>query len=175
MSLMRIVLDSPLSADGLKSVCDLSPGQLPALNNLEKYLGGVSGGNYMANLIVLQGAVKATGSITSTGTSANNETMTICGQTLTAKTSGAVAADGEFNISATVGTQAASIALAINSMPELVGICSAEALAGVVTVSAAVPGLIGNGLVMVDVNLGNVTVAGFSGGSDGTSYTLDLD
>lgn len=164
-----------LSADGFKSVCDLAPGQIPAMNNLANFVSGVAGGAYMASSVVKVGAVAATGSITSTGTATDAQTMTICGQTLTAKTSGAVPADGEFNVSATVGTQAANIAAAINAVPELVGVCSATALAGVVTVTAAVPGLIGNGLVMVDVDLGNVTVAGFANGSDGTSYTLDLD
>lgn len=109
--------------------------------------------------------VAATATITSTGSAANNETMKLCNQTLTAKTSGAVAASGEFNISGTVGTQAASIALAINSVPALAGVVTAEAVAGVVTVTAVVPGVAGNGLECADVDLANVAVAGFSGGS----------
>lgn len=175
MSLQRIVIDTGnLTAAGFKSVCDLSPGELDAAVNLQNYIGALCGGLQAASLSIKVGAVKATGTITSTGTAANNETMTICGQTLTAKTSGAVPASGEFNISGTVATQATNIAAAINAVPALVGVCSAVSLLGVVTVTAAVPGLIGNGLVMVDVNLANVAVSGFANGSDGTSYTLAL-
>ena len=62
------------------------------------------------------GPVAATATITSTGTATAAETMSIANQTLTAETSGAVPALGQFNISGTVGVQAASIALAINSV-----------------------------------------------------------
>ena len=174
MSLMRIVLDSPLSAVGLKSVCDLAPGQLPALNNLLDYLGGVAGGNYMANLSILQGAVKASGTVTfaSTGPT-NGQTCTLFGVTFTAVTSGATG--NQFNISATPATVAANIASAINAAASLAGIVTATSLLGVVTVRAVVPGKIGNGLVMANVNLSNTTISSLANGSDGTAYTLDLD
>lgn len=175
MSLQRIVIDTgSLTADGFKSVCDLAPGQLPALQNLANYLQSLPD-QQSASLSIKVGAVQASGSITSTGTAANNETMKVANQTLTAKTSGAVPADGEFNVSAVVATQAANIAAAINAMPELVGIVTAEANLGVVTVTAVVPGLVGNGIELADVNLGNVTVTGMADGSDGTAYTLDLN
>lgn len=174
MSLQRIVIDTDLSAAQFKSQCDLAPGQLPALQNLSNYLEALSGGNQMANLSIKVGAVQATGSITSTGAATAAQTMKIANQTLTAKASGAVPADGEFDVSGTVATQAANIALAINSMPELVGIVTASASLGVVTVTAVVPGLIGNGIELVDVDLANVTVTGMAGGSDGTAYDLDF-
>lgn len=175
MSLQRIVIDTDLSVDQFKSQCDLAPGQLPALQNLSNYLEALSGGNQMATLAVKVGAVQATGSITSTGAATAAQTMKIANQTLTAKASGAVPADGEFDVSGTVATQAANIALAINSMPELVGIVTAEANAGVVTVTAVCPGLIGNGIELADVDLANVTVTGMADGSDGTAYDLDFE
>lgn len=175
MSLQRLIINTgSLTADGFKSVCDLSPGQLPALQNLENYLGALSGGNQMALLSINVGAVQATASITSTGTATAAQTMKLCNQTLTAKASGAVPADGEFNVSATIGTQATNIAAAINAMPELSGIVTASASLGVVTVTAVVPGVLGNGLECADVDLGNVSVVGFADGSDGTAYSLDL-
>jgi hypothetical protein len=128
----------------------------------------------MALMEVNVGIVQATGSITSTGTASNGQTMKLANQTLTAVTSNADPEAGEFNISATVANQAASIALAINSMPELAGIVTAEANAGVVTVTAVLPGLMGNGIECADVNLANVTVAGMSGGTNGTEHSLDL-
>jgi hypothetical protein len=92
-------------------------------------------------------------------------------QTLTAKTSGAVAANGEFNISGTVGTQAANIAAAINAVAALSGVVTATASLGVVTVSAVAPGIVGNGL-QISENLTNVSVAAFAGGVNATVVTL---
>jgi len=172
MSLQVLTIDTLQTANSFKSECDLAPLGLPALNNLINYLCGVSGGNKPAKLTINVGAVKASGLITSTGIAVNNQTMTCAGQTITAKTSGAVAADGEFDISATVATQAANIAAAINAVAVLQGVVSAVAVLGVVTVSAVVPGLIGNGLVMVDVDLANVTVSDITGGLNGTEYTI---
>lgn len=175
MALVRLVLNSQGTADDFKSQSPLAVLGRDAINNFIAYIAGVNGGSMPgADFDFNVGAVQATATITSTGTAANDETMTLAGQTITAKTSGAVAADGEFNISGTVGTQAANIAAAINAMPALVGIVSAVANAGVVTVTAAVPGLIGNGLQIADVDLANVAVSAFSGGLDGTAYSIDL-
>ena len=174
MSLQRIIIDTgSATANDFKSKCDLAPLGLPGLQSLENFIGSIPNQN-SSLLEVKVGAVQATATITSTGTAANNQTMTLCKETLIAKTSSAVPASGEFDISATPATQATNIALAINSLPALAGIVTATSALGVVTVTAVVPGLIGNGLEAVDVDLANVTVVDFSGGTDGTSYTLDL-
>lgn len=174
MSLQRIVIDTgSATADDFKSKCDLAPGQLPALNNLAQFLQSVPDQNN-ASIAIKVGAVQATASITSTGTATAAQTMKLANQTLTAVASGAIPADGEFNVSATVATQATSIALAINSMPELSGIVTAVAEAGVVTVTSVLPGVVGNGLECADVDLANVSVVGFADGSDGTSYSLSF-
>lgn len=175
MSKHRLIIEAPESAAQFKSICDLSPDSRQGAVNLGTYIESIPAGVRSANIKAQVGAVQATATITSTGTAGNDETMKLANQTLTAKTSGAVAADGEFDISATPATQAANIAAAINAMPELSGIVTAEAAAGVVTVTAVVPGLIGNGIECADVDLANVTVSGFSSGDDGTSYELDLD
>lgn len=175
MSLQRLIIDAPESADQFKSICDLAPGKREGATALAAYLESLSGGVRSANVKAQVGAVQATATITSTGTAANDETMKLANQTLTAKTSSAVPADGEFDISATPATQAANIAAAINAMPELAGIVTAEAEAGVVTVTSTIPGIVGNAIECADVDLANVTVAGFSSGSDGTSYELDLE
>lgn len=174
-SLQRLIITSPESADQFKSIVDLAPGKREGATALAAYLESLAGGVRSANILAQVGAAQATATITSTGTAANDETMKLANQTLTAKTSSAVAADGEFDISATPATQAANIAAAINAMPELAGIVSASSSEGVVTVLSLVPGLAGNGLECADVDLANVTVAGFSGGSDGTSYELALE
>lgn len=173
-SLQRLIITSDGTANDFKSVCDLAPGELPAAINFMNYIGSLTGGNQMAKLDFQVGAVQATGTITSTGAATANQTMKLANQTLTAKASGAVAADGEFNVSATPATQTTNIAAAINAMPELSGIVTASAALGVVTVTSVVPGLIGNGIECADVDLANVSVSGMSGGSDGTTYSIDL-
>ena len=55
------------------------------------------------------GPVAAAGLLTSTGAASNNDTGLVCNQTITAKTSGAVPANGEFDLSATVGTPTTDI------------------------------------------------------------------
>ena len=117
------------------------------------------------------GPAAATATITSTGTATAAETMLVCNQTLTAETSGAVPASGQFNISGTVAVQAASIALAINSLPALKNQVSATSSLGVVTVTSLVPGTIGNGL-QISESLTNVTATAFAGGTDAVVITL---
>lgn len=117
------------------------------------------------------GPISATATITSTGSAVNAETMLLLNQTLTAKTSGAVPASGEFNISGTVATQATSIALAINSLPALSGKVTALAALGVVTVTSVMPGTIGNGF-QISESLTNVTIAAWAGGVDANLVTL---
>ena len=169
-SFQTIIMETNQSAASFISNCDLAPLQLPALNNFINYLGGVSGGNYSAKLTFYNGAVKAAGLITSTGAATNNETMVVAGVTFTAKTSGATG--NEFNLSATVATQAANMAAAINASSDLVGIVTATSLLGVVTVTAVVPGAMGNGLALSD-SMTNVAVTAFAGGSNGTSYIIN--
>lgn len=173
MSLQRLIINSDLSAVGFKSVCDLSPGQLPAAENFANYIAGLMGGNYMALLSFAVGAVQAAGTLTvAAGGSANGQAGTLLNTTLTAVTSGADPTMGQFNISATAATQAASMVTAINTV--LSTKVLATNLLGVVTITALVPGVVGNGLQISAGNLANVTAGAFAAGSDGTAYALDL-
>jgi|HubBroStandDraft_3_1064219.scaffolds.fasta_scaffold137486_2 hypothetical protein len=105
-------------------------------------------------------AATSTWTFASTGPT-NNETCTVANITFTAKTSGATG--NQFNISATPSVVAANFAAAINASPNLKGICTAVAASGVVTLTAAVPGLIGNGIETGVGNLANTTVVAFGG------------
>jgi hypothetical protein len=170
-SFQRVIIETPVTADGFKSICDLAPGKLPALQNFENFVGAVSGGNQMAKLSFQVGAVKATGTITSTGAATAAQAMTLLNVTLTAI--GSNPGNNQFVPSATVGTQAANIAACINASTSLAGKVTATASLGVVTVTSVVPGLMGNGFQISAGNLSNVSVGAFANGSDGTSYSID--
>lgn len=173
MSLQRLIINTSLSAVGFQSVCPLAAGDLEAIQSLENYFGALAGGNQMALVSVNVGAVQAAGTVTfaSTGPT-NGQTCTIAGVTFTAVTSGATG--NQFNINATPATVAANLATAINAAASMSGIVTAAAVGAVCTLTAVVPGTMGNGLVMANVNLSNTTIVSFTGGTNGTAYSLDL-
>ncbi len=173
-SLQRLVITSNGTKADFQSQCDMSPGKLPALNNIVDFLAGLAGGQRIGALLTWKvGAVQATGTITFTSTGPTNaQTMTLCGVTITAVTSATL--KNQFTRSNTPSVDATNLAAAINASPDLTGICTAVAALGVVTVTAVVPGLIGNGLVTANVDLSNTTIVSFANGSDGTAYSQDL-
>ena len=172
MSLQRLVIDTgSQTAASFKSVCDLSKLKIPAGIELENYISSLTSGNQSALITAKVGAVQASATLTSTGTATAAETFTLCNVVFTARASGATG--NEFNVSATVGTQAANIAAAINASSDLTGIVTATSSLGVVTITSVVPGLVGNGLQLSE-SLTNVTYTAFASGSDGTSYSIDL-
>lgn len=170
-SFQQLTIEYSQSADSFRSVCNLAPLGLPAINNFLDFVGGVASSNYPSKFTFYTGAVKASGTLTVSSTgSSNGETCVIAGVTFTAVTSGATG--NQFNISTTPATQAANMVTAINASSSLTGIVTAAAVLGVVTVTAVVPGVIGNGLVMTEA-LTNVALVAIAGGSNGTAYTID--
>lgn len=112
--------------------------------------------------------------VSSTGSS-NNDTGVVAGVTFTAKTSGATG--NQFNISSTPGTQAANMVAAFNASASLVGLVTAANVAGVITLTASVPGAIGNLLVTTSAWTNVAVTTSFATaatGSNGTLYTVDL-
>lgn len=165
-------LSVPVSAATLNGWLRLVSGRSPeSLQRISSYFAGIAGGPFSGSCIVSTGAVQATATITSTGTATAADTVTVANIVLTAVASGAVPADGEWNISGTVATQATSIALAINSIATLVGKVTATSALGVVTVTAFVPGVSGNGLAMSE-NAANVTVTQFASGAEDAAVTV---
>lgn len=175
MSLQRLVINTgDLTAAGFKSVCDLSPGDLPAVQNLENYIGSLSGGLQSALLEAKVGAVQSAGILTvsSTGSTAA-QACTILNVTLTGVASAPAA--NEFVVSSTPAVQAANMIAAINASASLTGkVVASAGSTGQVVITSVVPGVMGNGLQLSAGNLGNVVLTAFTGGSDGTSYSLDL-
>jgi hypothetical protein len=173
MSLIRLILNSNGTAADFKSQCPLAVGGHDAINNFNSYVAGVNAGELAsADFDFNVGAVQATATIVSAATAVAAETMSLLNVTLTA-----VAADpaaNEFVVSATPATQAANIAACINASASFAGKCSAAVTSGgTVTVTAVVPGLLGNGL-QISESLTGVTVTQFANGSDGTAYSIDL-
>jgi len=145
-----------------------------ALTSYINWLKSVNGGVNACDFDFTTGASFGTATITSTGAASNDETHTIANVTFTAKTSGATG--NQWNLSGTVATQATNIAAAINASTNLTGVVTATSSAGVVTLTAAVPGEIGNGLEMTE-SLSNVTISAFTTedtGNDTSIYSVDL-
>lgn len=117
-------------------------------------------------------AASMTVTFASTGP-ANTQTGSIGGKTLTAKTSGAVAANGEFNVSATPATVAANFLAAVNAyIPGVVATRSGA----VVTITARDKGVPGNLITSLVGTLANTTFSGtaLSGGVDPVYVTWDF-
>lgn len=174
MSFVKILASVPDSAQTMNDMylqINTAANQMDDVR-LQKFIPDIVDGSQVAYLKVSHSAVQATATITSTGAAVDAETMLLANVTLTAKSSGAVAANGEFNVSATPATQATNIAAAINAVAGLSGICQATSALGVVTVTAVQPGKSGNGL-QISESLTNVSVTAFASGSDGSQVAIN--
>lgn len=172
MSFQRLIIETNQTAASFKSACNLAMGGLDAAQSFQNYVAATQGGNESAKYSFQVGAVKATATITSAGAATAAQAMTLLNVTLTAIASNP--GQNQFVPSATVGTQAANIAAAINASTALAGKVTATSNAGVVTVTSVVPGLMGNGFQISAGDLSNVTVGAFANGTDGTSYVVNL-
>ncbi len=172
-SLQRLLITSNGTKAGFQSVCDLAPGRLPAANNFVNYLTGLIGGTLQgAYLGFAVGAIQAVGTITQTSTgAANDETLTVCGVTFTAKTSGATG--NQWNRNNTVATSATNLAAAINASADTNIYVTATSALGVVTVTMIQPGVLGN-VPTITESCSNTSCVSFAGGTEGTVYNIDL-
>lgn len=159
-------------ANLLSPTVSVSAGNVWEINrNWGSYFHSVTDGAKNTSTVYADTLVQATATITSTGTATADETVTVANIALTAVASGADPALGQWNVSGTVGTQATSIALAINTISTLTSKVTATSLAGVVTITSVVPGIVGNGLQISEAAT-NVTATAFSGGSQAHLATV---
>lgn len=107
---------------------------------------------------------KATGTITLSSHVATN-TVTVNGITFTAVASGATG--NQYNIGASDTETAASLASAINANTTLDGMVVATSALGVVTLTAVLPGELGNAVTLAISANGSVSAARMSGGTNG--------
>lgn len=123
------------------------------------------------NVVVYDTAVAAAGSITFTGRPVADETLTICNTTLTAKDSGANGTT-QFNTDvASVTVTAAALAACINANTTLNKQVSATSSLGVVTITALIPGVVGNGFDLTE-SMTNTTKSAFASGAESHKATL---
>lgn len=171
----QVRLDLTIPSNEATFIAKTLPGpKHRSFENLSSYFAAIGGAVYSGAIHEVTGAVQATGLLTVTSTGpTNGQTAVVANQTITAVTSGAVPANGEFNINASATVVATGIALAINSIVALSGVVTATSALGVVTITAVAPGIIGNGLQLSEA-LTNVTATAFASGVDGHTYNYSV-
>ncbi len=178
MSIFQVTVDT---SDDAGQVSDLlapgvaingnQPNAWGWVRDLGTYFTNTADGSRSMAVTFADTMVQATATITSTGAATAAETITVANIVLTAVASGADPTLGQWNVSGTVATQAASMALAINTISTLSGKVTATSSLGVVTITSVVPGIAGNGL-QISENATNVTNTAFSGGSQSHLATI---
>jgi hypothetical protein len=126
--------------------------------------------------------VAAQATVTATNTGTNGDTLTIAGIVITMKTSGANAANNEINIGGSVTALMNQVTGLVNgttasSPNSWAGICTASNVAGVLTLTAYIPGNIGNGLALAKSSTSLTLTNAWGGsvvGTEGTSATYSL-
>lgn len=176
MSLIRIVLSTPLTADQVAAELNLKGVAVDGARDREslgKFIQRNKGEGLSA--IVVMDGVRASLNGTFTGDPTAGQALTINGVAFTARASGAVA--DEFNI--TTGANAAPLAAAINASTsaKIIGQVRAEVVsAQVIKLEAIVPGTGGN-LFTASENLDNFTLAGgataLSGGTEDAPVNIE--
>lgn len=178
MAYVNVVMNLTDSTATFQSYCrlgnTLAGDKQTSINQFIGYLGRLREGVSYGSLLFQQGAVQAQATLTSTGAATATEVFVLQGVTFTARASGATG--NEFNVSATVATQAANIAAAINASTDVNPYFIATSSAGVVTIKAIQPGVGGNIYTLTET-LTNVALSNFATqatGSNGTAVTVDL-
>ena len=152
-------------------------------------LGAVAQGSHNGNLNLSLSPVAAKATITFSGNCHNTYALTVCGVAITFETSSAAGASNQVNIgSAGDGTDVAtSVAALINGTTNSRGyttksaswngICTASVSGAVVTLTAYIPGTMGNGLALTK-NEADVALTHLWGsstaGTEGTQKTYSL-
>jgi hypothetical protein len=140
-----------------------------AFRNIGEFFSSIGMGTRGFNGWVSAGGVVATNAVTFSSF-ANNNTVTLNGVVLTAKTSGATG-NNQFNLGSSDTNAATNLAALINSTgapSKIAGVVTATSSGAVITINAIEPGAIGNLYTLAISANGSVTGANFAGGTDGT-------
>lgn len=173
MSTTRIDLSVPVNAATVSGWMRLVPGFSPeSLQRIGSYFHGIAGGPFAGRAVVSVGTAPATATVTFTSTGpVDDETMTLLNITITAQS---VVTDPltEFLRSDTPNVDAVNLAALINTSANWnTRLSAAVTSTGVVTITAIVPGVAGNGYQIAEA-MTNTAVGAFANGSDGTQTTV---
>lgn len=132
------------------------------LTRLAALLEGYASGAQTCDTGVLVVSDPAIATITFAGAPTASQTCTINGVTFTAVASGATG--NQFNIGGSVAVTAANFVTAFNAStsPKILNSIRATSNAGVVTLTASIPGFAGLGFTAANVNLANTTIVDFA-------------
>lgn len=145
-----------------------------AFRNIGEWFQTVGIGARTFNGACHAGGTPATNTVTFSAI-ANNDTVTINGVVLTAKTAGTQSGNSQFSIGTSDTLAAANLAALLNSASapaKILGVVSATSAAAVVTITWMEPGAAGNlGTAAISLH-GSVGSANFTTGTDGTITLL---
>lgn len=128
----------------------------------------VVSGSHPASVLTRINSVKATGTITLSSHVAT-DTVTVNGITFTCVASGATG--NQYNVGADDTATAVNLVAALNANTTLDGMIVATSALGVVTVTALVPGELGNAITLAISAHGSVSAARMAGGTNGDTET----
>lgn len=158
------VTHSEASADMQRILLAETGNRFLAGNLLMKYLRSLMGGARSAVVAIGVNAAKATGTVTLSSHVATN-TVTINGTAFTCVASGATG--NQYNVGADDTETAANLAAAINASSDLTDLVTASSALGVVTVTAASAGKLGNCITIAISANGSVSAARLASGDNG--------
>lgn len=179
MAIVKLTIDTgDQTTSGFQSQCDLAVGGLDAMNNFVDYMTSQVGGNALGEIsnVFQVGMVKATGTLTFASVVAT-DVFAINGVDFTCVASGATG--NQFNVGGDDAETVENAVAAINASASALvsGNAGVVAVANddVVELTARTSGVTGNAVTLTSADA-TITVSGarLTGGSDGTTYTVDL-
>jgi len=148
-----------------------SKGDAPTiLRKVADQFGSSAQGGNSSNLKIAHSPVAAVGKLTCTGNGTAGDTIVIGNVTLTVVASGATG--NQVNVGASPSAFATNIGAKINSSSSFIGMVTASVVGAVVTITAYIPGTIGNGLQLSESSTSITLTQAFTGGSEGTAATF---
>lgn len=161
---MVVVAHDETSANAQRDLIAESGYSMLAGLKLKDYFKMIASGMRPATVQTKVNAAKASGTITLSSHVAT-DTVTINGTTLTAIASGANSS--QYNIGADDTATAVNLASTINAHTTLSTMVYATSALGVVTLTALIPGAIGNAVTLAISAHGSVSAARMAGGANG--------
>jgi phage tail sheath gpL-like len=160
-----IILTQPETSVDMQALIHAETGnRFLAGTKLMQYIRSLMGGARSAVVQIAVNALKASGTVTLSSHDAD-DTVTVNGVVFTCVASGAAGA--QYNKGADDTETAANLAAAINAHATLDGMLIATSLLGVVTLTALLPGELGNAVTLAISAHGSVSAARMAGGTNG--------